>query len=213
MYKEVFLQIPADIKQTLATEAGIVLDEFDPFASSFAAADVQKNIIFATSGGLKVSCTQEILDHGSDVDNIKYKFKGFADVGSTTCTISGTAVAISPEKFDYLLSASTKEVSETDETVSIVKPSVKLTEESFKELWYVIPYNDDKGFIAVKFSNALCTSGFDWTSSKGGKVTSAFTYEAYADESNPEEVPMTIYIKRDKDTEVIDPTPDGSEGA
>lgn len=213
MYKEVFLQIPADIKQTLATEAGIVLDEFDPFASSFVAADVQKSIIFATSGGLQINCAQEILDHGSDVDNIKRKYKGFADVGMTTCTISGTAVAVSPEKFDYLLSASTKETSKKDPTITIVKPSVKLDENSFKKIWYVIPYNDDKGFVAVEFKDVLCTSGFNWVTTKGGKVTSAFTYEAYADETTPDTVPMTIYIKRNGNTETVTPTVTEGEGA
>ena len=213
MYKEVFLQIPADIKQTLATEAGIVLDEFDPFATEFVAADIQSHIIFATSGGLKISCTQEILDHGEDVDNILGEYKGFAGLGKITCNISGTAVAISPEKFDYLLSASTKKTSEKDPTITVIKPSVALNENSFKKMTHVIPYNDNKGFIAVEFNNVLCTSGLDWTSAKRGKVTSAFNYKAYADETSPNSVPMTIYIKRDKDTEVIDPTPDGSEGA
>lgn len=59
-----FNVIPADTFDELQTEAGILLNSFNP--ASPAVADA--NIICATTGGIQVSCVPTYSDYGEDVD-------------------------------------------------------------------------------------------------------------------------------------------------
>lgn len=58
-----YTQIPADTFEKLGTNAGMLVDEFDPETR------VIGKQIGATTGGIKVDCTPSFVDKGDDIDN------------------------------------------------------------------------------------------------------------------------------------------------
>lgn len=58
-----YTQIPADTFETLGTNAGMLVEEFDPETR------VVGKQLGATSGGINVSCVPSFVDKGEDIDN------------------------------------------------------------------------------------------------------------------------------------------------
>ena len=182
-----FAQLPADIQETLATGAGIVLSEFSPDSPGEAEA-IRQKILFATSGGVNPVCVATITDWGEDVDNCPKNTKELAHVESWDCSISGTAITVSESLLVSLLAAA-------DSKDGAITPRMKLKAEDFKTLWYVCPYGSDGGFIAIKLENALSANGLSLQAADNAKGQWAFNYAGHTSINDPEKVPMTFYVK------------------
>ncbi len=63
-----FIQLPENLREALATQAGIMLTDFDPEAPADAET-IRANILFATTGGVNPTCVANYTDFGEDVDN------------------------------------------------------------------------------------------------------------------------------------------------
>ena len=191
----IFAQLPDDIQTALATNAGIVLKEFDPNMEmsvlETARQTIKQNILFATTGGVNTSCAYTYKDLGEDIDNCPKDAKEMLEVEKIECKLGGTGVTITPESAVSLFGAADKSGSE----VVKIDPrrDVKLTD--FKSLWYVCPYGTDHGFVAVKLENALSVGGFSSQSTKKDKTQFTFDYKGFSSLANPEKVPFEYYIK------------------
>lgn len=193
-----FAQLPEDMQNALATNAGLMLNAFDPFAVP-AAEEIRDAIMFATTGGLSVSCVATYSDFGADVDNCPTNTKEMLRIDSWACTASGTAITLTNETAKALLAHAD---SSTQDDVEVIKPRYTVKNEDFKTLWYVCPYGTQGGFIAVKLDNAINTGGLSIASENKGKGKFAFSYSGYSSIDNPHEVPFTFYLKASSGEEV-----------
>lgn len=194
-----FVQIPADIADTLATNAGILLTAFDPIAVGTASA-VRGNILAATSGGVNVSCVATYSDFGEDVDNAPKNTKELKHLDSWECKMSGTAITVSTDIAKKLIGAASSAAvppSSGDTPTGVTKITVNrdLASSDFGDLWYVCPYGTGEGFVAVKLINALNNGGFTMQSTKNGKGTFTFEFVGHPTITNPDNIPMEFYLK------------------
>lgn len=186
-----FAQLPEAMQNALATNAGLMLSEFDPFDVG-TAEEIRQAILFATSGGLSVSCVPTYEDFGADVDNCPANTKEMLRISSWSCTASGTAITLSTENaVSFLANAD----SANEQGVDVVKPRFNVKAEDFKTLWYVCPYGTNGGFVAVKLDNAINTGGLSIASENKGKGKFAFSYTGYSSIDDPQRVPFTFFMK------------------
>lgn len=186
-----FAQLPEAMQNAFATNAGLMLSEFDPFDVG-TAEEIRQAILFATSGGLSVSCVPTFEDFGADVDNCPEKAKEMLRISSWACTASGTAITLSTANaVSFLANAD----SANEQGIDVVKPRFNVKDEDFKTLWYVCPYGTSGGFVAVKLDNAINTGGLSIASENNGKGKFAFSYSGYSSINNPQEVPFTFFLK------------------
>lgn len=198
-----FAQLPEEMHAALATNAGIMLSDFDPFAVGEAAA-VRQAILFATSGGVTVSCVPTFSDFGADVDNCPPNTKEMLRVDSWSCTASGTAVTLTSDNAVSFLANADRT---TADGVDTIQPRFDVKNSDFKTLWYVCPYGTSGGFVAVKLDNAINTGGFSIKSENRGKGKFDFTYTGYSSIDNPHVVPFTFYLKAssEEETQQVEP--------
>ena len=187
-----FAQLPENMREALSTNAGIILGDFDPEAPG-EAAEIKANILFATSGGVSVSCAMTTRDFGSDIDNCPKNTKELLEIESYECTLSGTALTVKGDTAVSIFGAADKTTSESD--VETVQPRMTLKPEDFKTLWYVCPYGTAGGFVAIKLENALSIGGFSMQSTDKDKGKFAFNYKGYSSIEDPDKVPFTFYLK------------------
>lgn len=189
---KIFAQLPENMQKALATNAGLILKEFDPNASSITAETIRPNILFATTGGVSTTCAMTPKDFGEDVDNCPKNTKELMQVESYECKMSGTALTITKESATSLFGvADVKTTSGVDE----ISPRMTPKNEDFKTLWYVCPYGVEGGFVAIKLDNALSTGGFSMQSTDKEKAQFAFEYTGYSSIDTPDVVPFKFYIK------------------
>ena len=94
-----YTQIPADTFETLGTNAGMLVEEFDPETR------VVGKQLGATSGGINVSCVPSFVDKGEDIDNCPKNTAELKDIESWECKASGTFVTINGDSMQFLLAA------------------------------------------------------------------------------------------------------------
>ena len=189
-----FIQLPENMREALATQAGIMLKEFDPETPADAET-IRANILFATTGGVNPTCIANYTDFGEDVDNCPKNTMELAEIESYECGISGTALTVDEDSAAFILAASDKNTGSTDKELIIYQPRMNMKTEDFKTLWYVCPYGTGEGFVAVKLENALNTGGLSMQSADRGKGTFAFSFTGYSSINDPTKVPFTFYIK------------------
>jgi hypothetical protein len=187
-----FVQLPDDLRESISTEAGILLTDFDPENPGDAEA-IKANIIMATSGGVSASCVATLKDFGSDIDNCPKNTMELAEIEGYECTIAGTGVTVNVASAKSMMGAADSQTSESG--VTEIAPTMTLKTEHFKTLWYVCKYGTAGGFVAVKLENALSTGGFSMQSTDREKGKYAFSYKGYSSIENPTEVPFKYYIK------------------
>ena len=185
------VMLPENMREAFATTAGNVFGSFDPFGT-LDAETLRKNILFATSGGVSVSCTAEYMDHGDGVDNCPPNTMELLDVDSMSCKLSGTALTIHKENAPMLFAHADKS---DNSGVTEIVPRMDIKTEDFRELWFVCKYGTQGGFAAVKLMNALNVGGFSWKSEDGGKGQFAFEFTGYTSFDKPREIPMRFYLK------------------
>lgn len=177
-----FNKLSSDTFNELQLGAGVMLSSFDP-ANPTEPDD--NNILFATTGGINISCVPTMTDLGADIDNCPNGVAELQRTDSWACTISTTALSVSPGTIQLALGAA-------DITGNKVTAR-KVTISDFRsELWWVGEQGAD-GMVAVKLSNALSTGGFTLQTTKGGKGQVSLTIQAFPRLADPDVVPMEIY--------------------
>ena len=178
-----FTVIPESTFDELQTDAGVLLNTFDP-ANPSAPAD--SAIICATTGGIQVSCVPTYSDYGEDIDNVPNNMKELKHLDGWECTLTTTALAASPEVIKLALGAA--DISNT----SKILPRRDLKQSDFADLWWVGD-KADGGLVAVKILNALSTGGFSLQTTKNGKGQISLTITGHVSIDAQSTMPMEFY--------------------
>lgn len=190
-----YAQLPLDMEKAITTNAGLILSDFNPEAPGEEDA-IREKILYATTGGVSVSCVATYKDWGEDIDNCPKNTKEMMRVESWECKIGGTALTVTADTAANEFGAADKNAGTTDKELVIVKPRMTVKPEDFKVLWYVCPYGTEGGFVAVKLENALNKGGFSMKSSDKDKGQFAFDYTGHTSINEPDAVPFTFYLKK-----------------
>lgn len=190
-----FTQIPTDTFATIQLNAGMLLkgaDAFDPTTGEITAAD----ILGATSGGVKVTCTPEYVDFGENVDNCPKNTKELKKLDNWTCTIGGTFVTVSTALAKRMLGAA--DIDATDTTK--ITPRIDVLESDFEDVWFVGDYSDKNGntnggFVAVHLMNALSSGGFSMKTADKEKGQFEVEFTGHVSMNALDVVPMEFFIK------------------
>lgn len=186
-----YTKIPEDTFQHLVLNAGILAASFTPASGTLG------DLIGATTGGIQFSSNPTYEDFGEDVDNCPANTKELKRLTGYDPAMSGTFVTIDGDNVLSMVGAGEK--TETTGVVKVV-PSSTLQTSDFKDLWWIGDYSDknsgtNAGFLAIHLLNTLNTSGFQFTSSKNGKVGFAFDFHGHVSMSDQDVVPFEIYLK------------------
>lgn len=181
MSQYTYTQVPQDAWETLARNAGMLVDSFTPEGR------VIGNQIAATTGGVSVSCTPSFVDQGEDVDNCPKNTMELKDIESYECKMSGTFVTIKKDSLKMLIPAAT-------ESGGKLSPGMKLETSNFQTLYYVVDYGKG-GYIAVELLNALSTAGVSIQTTDKGKTKFAFEFTGHSSLADQDTVPMNFYIE------------------
>ena len=182
--------LPENMREAFATTAGTVFKEFDP-SGEMNADTLRKNILFATNGGVTVSCVATYKDHGEDVDNCPPNTIELLDIDAVTCRMTGTALSVTGDNICTLFGHADKAGVDLIE----VTPRMTIKLEDFKTLWLVCKYGTQGGFAAVKMTNALNVGGFSWKSDDANKGQFAFDFTGHTSIAAPRDIPFKFYLK------------------
>lgn len=184
-----YKKMPENAFTKLQMDAGIICSSFDPATGTIG------DILGATTGGIQIDATPTFSDMGEDVDNCPNNMLEFKKIEYWECKVAGTYLTTSAADMKSLLGAATVENNK-------VTLKSKLTKEDFQTLWFVGDYGDS-GYLAVKLSNALNTSGLSLKTEKGGKGQLSFEYLGHYSLDNQDVAPLEIYIKDEVTTYAI----------
>lgn len=187
-----FNKLSSDTFNELQLGAGVMLSSFDP---ENPAEPSGSDILFATTGGINISCVPTMTDLGADIDNCPNGVAELQRTNSWDCTISTTALSVSPSTIQLALGAA--DITGNKVTARKVRIS------DFKsELWWVGEQGEN-GMVAVKLSNALSTGGFTLQTTKNGKGQVSLTIKAFPRLADPDIVPMDFYSIEGTDTPYV----------
>lgn len=169
--------------------AGVLLTTFDPSSATI----TPENILGATTGGFKFSDTVTYTDLGEDVDNCPKNMKELKRIDSHEVKASGTFVTITPDQVASAIGAA-------DVAAEKITPRNDLTDEDFKDMWWVGDYSSKNGptnggFMAIKMMNVLSTGGFQIQTGDKAKGQFAFEYTAHYSIEDQDTVPYEAYVK------------------
>lgn len=176
-----YKKIPDNTFNHLQMDAGIICDSFDVGTGTIG------NIIGATTGGIQIDATPDFSDMGEDVDNCPNNMMELKKLNSWECKIAGTYLTTSASAMRSLLGAAT--VSGNHITLKN-----KLSVSDFQTLWFVGDYGE-AGFLAVKLSNALNTSGLSLKTEKDNKGQMSFEYLGHYSMAAQDTVPLEVYVQ------------------
>lgn len=108
-------------------------------------------------------------------------------LNSWECKIAGTYLTTSASAMKSLIGAATV-------STNHITLKTKLSTSDFQTLWFIGDYGD-AGFLAVRLSNALNTSGLSLKTEKDSKGQLSFEYLGHYSMNNQDAVPLDIYIK------------------
>lgn len=191
-----FTVVSEDAFDTLQTDAGVILSNFDP---ANPVRPRSEDIIATTTGGINPTCTPDFTDLAEDVDNVPNNMLEYKKINNWNCAMAFTTIKFNAENTAYSLGAS-ETVNGT--TYTKVVPRRDLKRSDFKDVWWV----GDKangGAYAIKLKNALSTGGLSIQSTKNGKGTNAMTLTGHFSLDSQDEVPMEFYdIEIEPDVEM-----------
>lgn len=177
-----FTKIPTDTFDSLQTDAGILLKNFDPDTAEFD----ENDIITATTGGITASCVPTLEDYGEDVDNCPNGMLELMNVASWECRLGFTALSFKAESIKLALGCATLSSGK-------ISPKQALAKSDFQDIWWVGDKKDG-GMVAIRLINALNTGGLSLTTTKNGKGTLAFDLKGHYSIEDQDTVPMEIYV-------------------
>jgi len=178
-----FAKISENTFNELQTEAGVLLNTFDPANPG---APASSAIICATTGGITASCVPTTRDDGEDVDNCPPNMLELKKISSYEAKMSFTALSVTAETIRMSLGAADVEENK-------ITPRSEYKKTDFKDIWWVGDLSDG-GFCAICLKRAVSTSGFSLKTTKAGKgnltveLTGHYTLDAQT------EVPMEFYV-------------------
>ena len=183
--------LPADFREKIASNAGILLNDFNPATGEFSTAD----IVCATNGGLSISAVTSYLDRFADVDNCIPNSKEGKQIDDIEVKISGTAVTVDTALVKALIGAA--DIGTVDTTK--VTPRSTLDLGDYKTYYFVTAYGDktgptNGGYICVKILNGLSTGGFALKTEKKANSQLAFEFMAHRSIYTPDTMPYEIYV-------------------
>lgn len=186
-----YYEIPEDTFNGLVTESGILLKNFDIEAAISDAGNpgfTNEDIITATTGGIQVSLTPTYSDLGEDVDNCPVNMMELKHLDSTEAKISTTAFSMTPENIRRNIGAA-----DIDSTGRMIVPRTSLNvDKDFQTIWWVSD-KADGGFVAVKMTNALSTSGLTIQTGKATKGNTSLELTGHISIKAQNVSPMTFY--------------------
>lgn len=179
-------QIPDDVFDCIAKNAGVLLNDFNPSTWTV----TRSSIKGATTGGIDFKDAISYLDYGEDIDNCPKGTKELMEVDTREVTAAGTYVSVRPEELKNL--AVTADSSEGGKKIT---PRNTLAQEDFEDaIWFVTDYGK-AGAIAIRMDNVINADGFALKTTDKGKGNFAFTYKAHYSITDPDKVPYEIFIK------------------
>lgn len=176
-----YTQLPSNAFTELQMNSGIICSSFTPATGAYS------DIIGSTTGGIKITAVPTYEDTGADVDNCPNNTMEAKKLTSWECKIGGTYLSTNASMLKALIGAA-------EESSGHISLNSVLTTADFQTLWFVGDYGA-AGFLAVKLSNALNTSGLDLTTSKDKMGQIAFEYMGHYSMATPTVVPLDIYIE------------------
>lgn len=179
-----FTRIPENTFSALQIDAGILLNNFNPEEPNVQDAD----IICATTGGINPVCAATYSDFGEDVDNCPNNMKELKHLDGWDCSVSFTALGVSPELIKLSLGAA--DIDGTNEAKIVPRRDLKQTD--FANIWWVGD-RADGGMVAIEILNALSTEGFSLQTSKNAKGQVAVTITGHVSIEAQDVVPMQFY--------------------
>lgn len=186
-----YSQIPVDTFKQLQVEAGMILTDFDPSTGSFD----RKNILCATTGGIKPDIKNDFKDFGEDIDNVKNNTKELKKITNTTATLGFSPLNFNESNLCYFMAATDK-----DPVTGKITPRDTLKAEDFKDIWYVGELTDG-GMVAILYKNALSTDGMSIQTKKNDKAVISVTLTAhYSLYDDGDAAPVEFYISEGTDT-------------
>lgn len=187
-----FTQVKLDAFKEIQLEAGVITTEFNPANPILD----RSKILLTTTGGINPVCKPSYTDYFSDVDNVPNNTMQGKQVDDWDCSISTTALNITPEGVKTALGAADIDPNDTTR----ITPRRELKLEDFKNLWWVGDMSDG-GFAAIHLLNALSTDGFSLKTTKKGKGNTAITLTGHTDMNAIDTVPMAFYVVPGEDEE------------
>ncbi len=194
-----FTQIPQDTFNTLQTDVGIVLKNFDPEEGTFDDAD----IVTATTGGITATCVPTFSDMGEDIDNCPTGMLQLKNLENWECRLGFTALSAKEDTIRLSLGAA-------DVKDGKITPRSTLKTTDFNDLWWVGDRKDG-GMLAICLKNALSTGGFSLTTTKNGKGQLAFDLMGHYSINAQKEVPMEFYVAEGTGTATTQSVDNGEE--
>lgn len=184
-----YTKIPENTFDQIQLNAGILLSAFTPESPTVD----PSGIIGATTGGVNFSAVPTFVDNGEDIDNCPKNMKELKEIDTWEIMMGGTYVTVSPDLVASLIGAA--DVSDTK-----ITPRNDLTDEDFKDLWWVGDYSSKNGetnggFVAIHMMNALSTGGFQIQTADKEKGQFEFEYTAHFSMAEQDKVPFEVYVK------------------
>lgn len=180
-----FTVVPQDAFNDLQVDAGVLLKTFDP---SNPAAPADEDIICATTGGIKVTCTPTYSDYGEDVDNVPNNMMEFKHLDGWDCKISTTCLGTSPEIIRMSLGAA-----DITAASGKIAPRRDLVQTDFESSVWWVGDKADGGLVAVELKNALSTGGFNLQTTKNGKGQISLELTGHVSINDQNTMPMVFY--------------------
>lgn len=190
-----FTKIPDKAFDEIQLNAGVLLDTFTPESPTID----PSSILGATTGGVSFSAVPSFIDFGEDIDNCPKNMKELKELETWEIMLSGTYVTVNPNRVASLIGAA--DVADTK-----ITPRNDLTDEDFKDLWWVGDYSSKNGetnggFVAIHMMNALSTGGFQLQTADKEKGQFEFEYTAHFSMAEQDKVPFEVYVKAGTDEE------------
>lgn len=192
-----YTQVPKDLFKNLVLNAGIIVSAFNPEEGTYDPND----LLAATNGGVSFSATPTYGDYADGIDNMVTNTKETKYLESVEAKMSGTYKTVTKELIKQLIASA--DISGSD--VVKITPRSNLTDEDFKDIWWVGDYsdvNEDKdtaqkaGFLAIHLMNALNTNGFNVSSANKDKADIPFEYIGHYSIENPDVIPYEVYLRQ-----------------
>lgn len=176
-------KVSPNFANTIQVNAGTLLNSFDvnnpvEFADSA--------IICATSGDFSFTCQQQTEDFFSDVNNVPDGTKEGMRVTGWDCSLSVTALDITPDTLAMALGAA-------DVSGGTVTPRRQFVNADFKTIYWAGDMIDPEKLFVIKLMNAI-GGGISFTSTKNGKGGLSLDLSAHPSIANIEIVPMEFYV-------------------
>ena len=177
-----FTKIPMDTFENMQLDAGVLLRSFDPDSAQEPGDD---QIIYATRGGITVTCVPKYSDMGDDVDNCPAGTMELKKLEGWNCGLKFVSLGMTAEDIRLALGAA-------DVSDGRITPRRTLRNSDFSDIWWVGD-TAGGGMVAVCLRNALSEKGLELQSSKNSKGSLTVELKGHVSVSAQDEVPMEFY--------------------